>query len=70
MATTIMNTATAPFGAITVHRIVSTLTAAVDAFRAWNETRRTVAALRQLSPTQLDDIGLTVADVEGLRARF
>lgn len=64
MATTYTNTASAPLGAITVHRVVNALSAVVDAFRAWNETRRTVAALRRLSPSQLDDIGLTTADIE------
>jgi len=67
---TYTNTATAPMGAITVHRFVSAFAAVVEAFRTWSENRRTVDALRRLSPSQLDDIGLTVADVEGFGARF
>lgn len=64
------NIASAPMGAITVHRFVSAVSAAFESFRAWNEHRRTVDALRRLSPSQLDDIGLTVADVEGFGSRF
>jgi uncharacterized protein YjiS (DUF1127 family) len=62
MATT--HSPVAPFGAITVHRITSSLTGIVDRVRAWNDTRRTVKALRGLNARQLDDIGLTPADVE------
>jgi len=36
----------------------------VATLRAWNDTRRTIVALRALSAAQLDDIGLTRADVE------
>lgn len=56
--------AAAPFGAITVHRIVTSLSGVADKFRAWNDYRRTVNALKALSPDQLDDIGLTAADIE------
>ncbi len=64
MATTTIRTAVAPFGAITVHRVVTALSGVVGTLRAWNDTRRTINALRALSPAQLDDIGLTRADVE------
>jgi len=57
-------TATVPFGAITVHRVVSAFSTLVAKIATWNETRRTVNALRVLTPAQLDDIGLTPADVE------
>lgn len=63
MATTI-TTAAAPFGAITIHRVVTAVSGAAASLRAWNETRRTINALRGLSPAQLDDIGLSRADVE------
>jgi uncharacterized protein YjiS (DUF1127 family) len=63
MAKIITNTA-APFGAITIHRIVSAVSGIADNLRAWNETRRTINALRALSPAQLDDIGLTRSEVE------
>ena len=64
MATTNIRTAVAPFGAITVHRVVTALSGVVDKLRAWNDTRRTVNVLRALSNAQLDDIGLTRADIE------
>jgi uncharacterized protein YjiS (DUF1127 family) len=63
MATTDTRTAVAPFGAITVHRVVTALSGVVGTLRAWNDTRRTIVALRELSPAQLDDIGLTRGDI-------
>ena len=62
-------TATAPFGAITIHRIVAAVMGVADRIRAWNDYRRTVNALRALTPDQLDDIGLTQADVENFGAK-
>ncbi len=64
MATTDTRTAVAPFGAITVHRVATALSGVVGTLRAWNDTRRTINTLRALSAAQLDDIGLTRADVE------
>ena len=64
MATTYTRTAVAPFGAITVHRVVTAISGVFDKLRAWNDTRRTIVILRALSAAQLDDIGLTRADIE------
>ena len=64
MANTVINTAAAPFGAITIHRIFTAVSGAAGNLQAWNETRRTINALRALSPAQLDDIGLTRSQVE------
>lgn len=55
-----------PFGALATHRIVTAFSDAIAEFRHWNQTRRTVAELRRLSPRQLDDIGLSPADVQKL----
>ena len=55
-----------PFGALTTHRIVTSVSHAAAAVRRWNETRHTAAQLRRLSPSQLEDIGLTQADVATL----
>ena len=63
MATTYTRTAVAPFGAVTVHRVVTALSGVVATLRAWNDNRRTIVALRALSAAQLDDIGLTRNDV-------
>jgi len=57
-------TAAAPFGAITIHRIVTAVMGVAARIRSWNDYRRTVNALRALTPDQLDDIGLTQADIE------
>ena len=64
MAITTIRTPVAPFGAITIHRVVTALSGVVGTLRAWNDRRRTVNALRALNPAQLDDIGLTPGDVE------
>ncbi len=64
MATTIARAAIAPFGAITVHRIVTVVSDMAAKMQAWNDTRRTVNVLRTLSPAQLEDIGLTRGDIE------
>lgn len=59
-------TRTAPFGAITTHRIVALIARAVAAFRDWNDARITRNALAKLSDRELDDIGLCRADIERL----
>ncbi len=64
MATTDIRIAVAPFGAITVHRVTTAVYSVVAKLGAWNETRRTIKTLHALSSAQLDDIGLTRADVE------
>ena len=64
MATTFNRAATAPFGAITVHRIVTAVSEMTAKLQTWYEIRRTVRVLRTLSPAQLDDIGLTRGDIE------
>jgi uncharacterized protein YjiS (DUF1127 family) len=64
MATTYSPAAVAPFGAITVHRVVTVLWDVAVMLCAWNDRRRTITALRALSPDQLHDIGLTRADVD------
>jgi uncharacterized protein YjiS (DUF1127 family) len=63
MATTFTRAAIAPFGAITVHRIITAVSDMAANLQAWNDTRRTVKVLRTLSPTQLEDIGLTRGDI-------
>jgi uncharacterized protein YjiS (DUF1127 family) len=60
----ISETHAVPFGALTVHRIVTAVSSVAAAFRRWNQTRQTIAQLRRLSDRQLEDIGLTRADVE------
>ena len=64
MATTDTRTAVAPFGAITIHRVITALSDVVATLRTWNETRRTINTLRALNAARLDDIGLTRGDIE------
>lgn len=58
------NTQTLPLGAITIYRIVSGTNELLARFRAWRDARRTVRILENLSPRQLDDIGLTRGDID------
>ena len=55
-----------PFGALTVHRIVTAVSNVAGKIRRWSEKRRTVNELSRLSRRQLEDIGLTPADVQKL----
>ena len=67
--TTTYTPAVAPIGASLTRRTVGALSAMVAAIRGWNDTRRTVAALRRLSEAQLDDIGLTRGDIQDMARR-
>ncbi|MEL6479125.1 MAG: DUF1127 domain-containing protein [Pseudomonadota bacterium] len=61
-----VSTQAAPFGAITVHRIASAASGLVARYNAWNAQRRTREVLSQLTPEQLEDIGLTKATVSDM----
>ena len=63
MATTAI-TATAPFGAITAHRLVSFVEATLTGFADRRAERRTKKALHALPDDILRDIGLTRSDIE------
>lgn len=65
----IAQTMTLPFGTETAHRLVSFFGNLREEIAAWRRARATVTALRRLSPQQLEDIGLTIADVEIMAAR-
>ena len=70
MATTFPPAAVAPFGAITIHRVITVLWGAADTLCAWNKRRRTIAVLRALNPTQLDDVGLTRSNVDDFARKY
>ena len=53
----------APVGAVTSHRVVVFFDSIVEVVKAWNQRRRTVDALRSLTPAQLNDIGLDGVDL-------
>lgn len=64
--TTFTTTQTLPFGAITVHRVIAAFETIRETVADYAARRRTVTALRALSPDQLVDIGLTLGDVEDI----
>jgi uncharacterized protein YjiS (DUF1127 family) len=56
----------APLGAVSVLRLVDGIFNFKANLAEWNEARKTRNALRQLSAAQLDDIGLSYADIAKL----
>ncbi len=53
----------APLGAVAILRVVDSILNLKNAAVAWNEVRLTRKALSRLSVEQLEDIGLTRADL-------
>lgn len=56
----------APLGAVSVLRLVDGIMNFKTNMVEWNETRRTRNALSELSAAQLEDIGVTRADIAKL----
>ncbi len=56
----------APLGAVSVLRLVDGIMNFKTNMVEWNESRQTRKALSQLTAAQLDDIGLTRADISKL----
>ena len=54
----------APFGAITVFRMVQAVGSIALALQGWNSARITRNALSKLSARELDDIGLCRGDID------
>ena len=54
----------APMGAITVFRLVQSVSQVANVFQIWNSGRVTRKALGKLSNRELDDIGLCHGDIE------
>jgi uncharacterized protein YjiS (DUF1127 family) len=63
-------TKTAPFGAITTFRAIRALEAVKNSFVSWNAKRNTYKQLSALSTRELDDIGMSRADIESMNAGF
>ena len=55
---------TAPFGAITVFRMVQSVSKVATGFQTWNSARVARNALSRLSNRELDDIGLCRGDID------
>ncbi|SHE31546.1 protein of unknown function [Ruegeria intermedia] len=53
----------APLGAATILRVVDAFIRVYDSVVEWNTSRKTRKLLSRLSDEQLDDIGLTRADI-------
>lgn len=56
-------TRVAPFGALTVFRAVTNVEGMWNTLIEWNTRRQTAKALNKLTNRELDDIGLTRADI-------
>jgi uncharacterized protein YjiS (DUF1127 family) len=56
-------TTAAPFGAITTYRAISAVETALNSLKAWNAKRITHKQLNALSIRELEDIGLTGAQL-------
>lgn len=59
----------APFGALTIHRVITRIEALVATVASWNNERKTVATLSRLSDHELNDIGLCRGDIHALARR-
>lgn len=69
MMATFQTSRPAPFGAITTYRVVSFFSAALETMARWNARRATIKALRGLSAHELNDIGLSQADIDAMSRR-
>ncbi len=67
---TLNSTKPAPFGAIATFRAIHALEGVKNSFAAWNTKRRTYKELSALSTRELEDIGLSRTEVEGLNTGF
>ena len=54
----------APFGAVTTHRIVSAIDNLRETLVAWSIRRETRRQLNRLSDRELNDIGLSRGDID------
>lgn len=55
-----------PFGAISTYHAIRAVEAAVNSLVMWNAKRKTYKMLDRLTHHELEDIGMTRADVEAL----
>ncbi len=57
---------TRPVAVLNAGRFTSYVSDAFGTFAAWNDARVTRNALTKLSARELDDIGLTYGDIDGI----
>lgn len=60
----------APFGAVTVHRMISTVETVFAGILAWRKAAQTDAALRKLTDRELADLGLDRGWLEDFSGDF
>jgi len=60
----------APFGAITTYRAIKALETVKTSFLSWSTKRNTYKQLSVLSTRELEDIGITRADVNNMNTGF
>lgn len=60
----------APFGALTVYRVVHFIDNILLSYREWKVAQATDKVLRQLSDNELDDIGLLRGSIEEVSGRL
>ena len=63
-------TKAAPFGAVTTYRAIHALESVKSNFMEWNAKRKTYKQLSALTSRELEDIGLSRADLENLNTGF
>ncbi|MEM9061990.1 MAG: DUF1127 domain-containing protein [Pseudomonadota bacterium] len=59
-----------PFGAVSTYRISSALYGVAEDVLSWNARRTMAAEFRKLTPTELEDIGLSAASADMKDAGF
>ena len=67
---TMNQTNAAPFGAISTYRATRAVEAAVNSLVMWRAKRKTYSMLDRLTNRELEDIGMTRADVEAMNTGF
>ncbi len=64
-----LNTKPVPTGASAIFRAVNRLEGIVETIINWNASRKTATVLNSLSDKQLEDIGLSRGDIDGVANR-
>lgn len=62
-------TKAAPFGAISVFRGAQAVDNIANTFRSWNEARRTMNELYQLTDRELNDLGIARGEIREIAKR-
>ena len=66
--TTINTTKIPPFGAITTYRVIHLIEGVANSFSSWNSKRKTYKELNALTARELNDVGISRAEVENFNS--